>query len=111
MLVTCFEVPNCGGYCIVRRLEAQLGRERGDEPLTNEFDCPLLTLTSKLYCLSPSRVYSAVSVVHMCNDSCMLKQLTTHRQFEREEVNLDSKLVFVHDLLNNLFCLNIYCIQ
>ena len=60
--------------------------------LTNEFDCPLLTLTSDVYCITPSLVCRPVSIVHECGTSCHF---------------LNGK--FIHDYSNFMFCFNIFC--
>ena len=80
-----------------------------DQPILNEFDCPLLTLTKTICCISCDKIYSAVSIVHMCDDSCELRTTTVTRHIERESVSLDNQLCLVHYLSNKMFCLNVYC--
>ena len=82
----------------------------GNACILNEFDCPLLDLTTNIYCVDPRVIQSPVSIIHMCNESCRFITAPELTQIERELVSRDSKLTFVHDALNELFCVNIYCI-
>ena len=60
--------------------------------LLNEFDCPLLTLTSDMCCISPLLICRSVSIVHECGTSCCF---------------LNSK--FIHYYTNCSFCFNFFC--
>ena len=87
-------VSNNLEVCIIRELHPQTaGSER--TPLLNEYNCPLLLMTSNLYILSTSRINKPVSIIHVCSDMCRMD--TTYSKFE-------------HDLSNKLYCYNIYCI-
>ena len=105
VLLTCFKVNN-SDKCIVRKLHIQVTENR---PVLNEFHCPNLILTNDIYCIDPTQVSSAVSILHACGVECVLKTQTAHRRIERECISLESQLVLSHDLSNKLFLLNVYC--
>ena len=78
--------------------------------IVNEFDCPILLLTTDVYCVRPAQIQSVISIVHMCGTTCTSETVAIPAQIEREQIST-SKLFFNHDLSNHLFCFNIYCIQ
>ena len=92
--------------CLVQKLEAQ-SCPNGDARL-DEFDCPLLQLTTEIYAISSKQIVKSVSVVHSCTDSCVLVERNTPNLVERESVPT-SKITFTHDLSNNIFCYNVFC--
>ena len=77
------------------------------EPLTNEYNCPLLSLTSRVFPLSCECVKKAVSIIHECN-TCTFVECRSSQRVEREDIEVD-KLTFQHDWTNPFYCLNIYC--
>ncbi len=93
--------------CLVRDFERM---ECDGQPITNDYGCPLLTLTQTIRCVSPQSVASAVSIIHECNSSCSFVQTSRHRRVEREEL-LSASLVYQHDWSNLFFCLNIFCMN
>lgn len=82
--------------CLIRELEYQ--KSTLGPLLLTDIDCPLLYLTTNVYVVPASLVNAPVSVVHVCSDDCMFN---THA----------NSLIYQHDLRNNLFCYNIYCIR
>ena len=57
------------------------------ELLTNDFGCPLLTITSNVKCASSVCLDIAVSIVHECT-TCQFVELNLPRCIERERVSL-----------------------
>lgn len=79
------------------------------EEITNEIDCPLLSLSNVVFATRSSFVMKAVSVVHECTDTCQFKNKEVPRNIEREPVST-SRTEFEHDFIgNSMYCLNIYC--
>ena len=63
------------------------------ELICNDFDYPLLLLSSNVYFIRPG---AAVSVVHECSRSCTFKEVSSSRVVERENVQCH-QTVFEHD--------------
>ena len=80
------------------------------QQITNEFDCPLLSMTNTLYCIPSKSVNHAVSVVHECTNSCTLVTSSVSRIIEHEHIE-SSLIIFKHDFCNKMYCLNVYCID
>ena len=81
-----------------------------DNSGNNELDCPLLSMTNLVYCVSAHAVHHPVSVVHECGTSCEFVSTTITRTVERECVTT-SGLEYKHDHSNKHYCLNVYCIN
>lgn len=96
-----------GKYVIVR--EYEMIRVGNSEILHNEFDCPLLEKTDRLVIL-PITTFTIASIVHECTRSCCFVTATKKRKIEMEQISNDT-LIFQHDTINNIYCLNIYCIR
>lgn len=94
-------------FCLVQVFELL---EMHGVPLTNNYDCPLLELTSHVKTITPATIVSPVSIVHECTDSCVFVNSNTRRRVERCDIVVN-KLVFQHDSSNTLYCLNIYCMN
>ena len=94
--------------CVVIPFEAVLA---GSEVIYNEVDCPLLVLTKDIYFLSPFDLLSPVSVIHECSESCKFVYDDPFRLVERESVKVSNRCVFFHDWNNDMFCLNVFCMQ
>lgn len=86
--------PNEADVCIVRALQPQT-TERG-LPLLTKFDCQELLLSTNLYVLSATSIYAPISIAHVCSDTCTFTTL--------------DPITYMHDLTNNMFCNNIFCI-
>ena len=96
-------------YCVIRPLEMMTAL---GNPITNDFECPLLTLTDTVLLVPPHRVQTSVSIVHQCTDTCTFTDTGIRRRIEREEVHIRScNLLYKHDWSNNLYCLNIFCMN
>lgn len=108
VLAACFKVREGGSsYCIIQLFEPM---DNFGTPLTNEYDCPLLSLTGLFRCVSSYSVVQTVSIIHECTSTCTIKHVATTSQVERLSIE-SQKDVFVHDYTNNLFSLNIYCMH
>ena len=70
-----------------------------------EFECPVLVLTSSMYCISSEQIKSVISIVHLCGDACTFETVAPQAS------SYKSKFVFIHDTSNKLFCLNVYCMD
>ena len=78
------------------------------DPITNEYDCPLLSLTHTIFTARTSEVLQAVSVIHECTGTCQFITKECPRKVEREEVSL-SRIEYVHDFCRNfMYCSNLY---
>ena len=81
-------------------------------PITNDFECPLLTQTDTVLLVPPHWVQSSVSIIHQCTDTCIFTDSGIRRRIEREEVHVHRQnLLYKHDWSNNLYCLNIFCMN
>ena len=97
-----------GKYVIIREYEMiRVGIRR--EILHNEFDCPLLEKTDRLV-IVPITTFTIASIVHECTGSCCFVTRRKKRKIEMEQISNDT-LIFEHDTLNNMYCLNIYCMK
>ena len=76
-------------------------------PITNEYNCPLLILSHVIFITKSSEIVKSVSVVHECGDTCKFVNKETPRNVEREDISL-SRLEYEHDFCTNF--LNIFCI-
>ena len=77
-------------------------------PVLNEYECPLLTLSTTVVFVHSTAISTAISVMHQCSDTCSFVRTSCFENRERESVSTN-KLVFQHDWSNNLYCLNVYC--
>ena len=106
MLLACVQqVDDLKNFCIVNTFD-YISVSVGNEMICNDFNCPLLLLSSNVYFVRPSAVISAVSVVHECSMSCTFKEITSSRVVERETVQC-YQTVFEHNWNNNI-CI-VYC--
>ncbi len=107
LLVNVTSLETLTSVCLVQMLEAV---EVNGQPLQNECDCPLLTLSSTINAVSPSDILTEVSIIHECNDSCKFVEDGATIQVERETIQ-SKRLAYVHDWSNQWYCLNIYCMN
>ena len=81
------------------------------EPITNEIDCPLLTLSRSVFTTRASSVFKRVSIVHECSGTCQFVSKAVPRNIERERVSV-ARIEYEHDFSSNLvYCLNVYCMS
>ena len=110
VLAACFRVDGenkRSSYCLVQLYEPM---DSYGILVTNEFDCPLLSLTTLFRCIPSHSIMQTVSIIHECTPSCVFKHTNTSTQVERETV-VSQKLLFVHDYSNNMFSFNVYCMH
>lgn len=63
VLLACCAVVETGiAFCILQELQPQ--KDIGGMPITSEFNCPLLLLTSNVYAIPTTSIISPVSVIH-----------------------------------------------
>ena len=79
------------------------------QPVNSEYECPLLLLEDKVIVVPVDSFLFSVSIVHECGHTCVFSQ-QGQRRVERETVDSD-RLQYVHDLCNNLYNLNVYCMR
>lgn len=111
ILVACCKTQGVSGraVCIVRGLEKVLTPL--EEPILDEIDCPLLSLTNTIFTTSSKLIRRSVSIVHQCTDTCHFVEKEWPRVMERETVH-SSRMEYEHDFANNLmYSLNIYCMN
>ena len=107
LLAACFSGPDNKSFCVVQLFEHL--DSFGDQ-ICNEYDCPLLTLTILFRCVPSTAISHSVSVVHECSRTCVFKHTDTTTIMERTHVQA-RKLKFVHDLSNNMYAFNVYCMH
>ena len=106
ILLACCKKPDGCCVCLVRGFECYTS-PLGD-PILNELECPLLTLTRTIFAVKTKAVKRAVSIVHECTTTCQFVTKMCPRKIEREQV-LFSRLEYEHDYAQNyMYCLNIY---
>ncbi len=91
--------------CLVQKFE---GIESNGQPIVNEYDCPLLTLTDTITGVYPVNIVIETSIVHECTDSCDFVDdgPLNVLQVERETIQTN-RLAYMHDWTNKLYCFNI----
>ena len=95
-------------YSIIRGFESV---EFNDEPILNEFDCPILEMTDRFIAIKTSAILSVASIVHECTSTCKLTKKVIKRTVEREEDETTIGLALTHDKTNKLYSANIYCMH
>ena len=74
------------------------------QPLVNEYDCPLMDLSTTIFCIAGNNIQRPVSFVHR-----LFKETgASIRNVERDIVQEDT-LIFKHDWNNTMYCYNVYC--
>jgi hypothetical protein len=104
VILCCIE-SNSRCYVIVRHLEPLMA---GTEPVCNDFDCPLYSLTSILRSIPSAAIIWPVSVVHQCTSTCSLQNKNASMTLEWQ-VASQKTLCFSHDWSNTFYCYNVYC--
>ena len=107
LFVASFSVREGGSYCIVQLFERM---DSFGIPITNDYDCPLLSLTNLFHCIPAHYVFQSISVIHECTSTCNLQCVYTSSTVERLSIP-SQKHMFVHDFSNNLYSFNVYCMH
>ena len=89
-------------FCFVRPLELL--------SISNEYNCPLLLCGYTIKLIRVTYVASAVSVMHECTSTCTFSNQLQPQTIERQSV-VHNSLTFEHDFSNDLFSLNVYCLN
>ena len=89
--------------CVIRGLEAIVSPY--GIPITNEYDCPLLSLSHIIFTTKTSEVLKGVSVIHQCTETCQFIDKECGRNVEREDICL-SRLEYQHDFSGKLYVLS-----
>lgn len=108
LLLVCVAKEDCW-CCLVRNMEEI---KINDQQLTNEYDCPLLTLSPYITAISPHSILTSLSVVHECTNTCTFIESHATRRVEREVIQENrTSLIFNHDWSNDIYALNIFCMN
>ena len=109
LFVASFSVREGGSYCIVQLFEPM---DSFGIPITNDYDCPLLSLTYLFHCIPAHCILQSVSLIHECSPTCNLQCINTSSTVERLSVSSQKHTcMFVHDFSNNLYSFNVYCMH
>ena len=81
-------------YCLIQVMEPVTGLD--GEFITNDLECPLLTLSKSICAVHPICVLSSISVVHQCTGSCIFVERLSSANVERESISR-KVLVYEHD--------------
>lgn len=83
--------------------------EFNGQPITNEMECPLMESNGRFDVILSTCILGCISLIHECETLCTY---TSHRKImiEREEVTI-SKKGFEHSGRNNMYAVNIYCMN
>ena len=106
LFVASFSVREGGSYCIVQLFEPM---DSFGIPITNDYYCPLLSLTSLFHCI-PAH--------YICNPFLSFMNAPQHVIFNvyilqaqwKDFLSLHRNM-FVHDFSNNLYSFNVYCMH
>ncbi len=78
--------------------------------MLNEYDCPLLILNKNIFVLPSRTIVTHILVIHQCTNTCEVTKQSWNILHEREQV-ANHTLVLSHDFSNDLYCLNIFCMN
>ena len=93
--------------CVVQLLKAFIA---GDEPILNEQDCPLIQSTNIIMVINSKDIVAPVSLVHQCTSTCKFSLQTVTTTIERKSAE-QNRLIFKHDFINDIYCINNYCMK
>ena len=84
-----------------------------NEPLQNDLECPLLTLTNAIIAVSLISVLTEVSIMHECNTTCIFDSTGPSSVIDMERESIETnRLSYIHNLTNDWYCLlNIFCMH
>ena len=89
-LLACFNTVDSKNYCLVQRMSPDCS---SGVQTCNEFDCPLYFLSFTLSVIS-SNIYTSVSFVHQCSNTCILSDQLSSIVLERETCST-KKIAFI----------------
>ena len=79
------------------------------QPLLNEYNCPLLTLSKTVFCTSSTNVLRSVSLVHEYAESCNFKTAVCVQRVERQDT-VCNVFLHCHDWNNPFNCYSVFCV-
>ena len=85
------------------------------QPVLNDYECPLVSLTKNVCTVDCKHVMRAVSLVHNCTDGCTFEERDTLRKIEQKLTKEKTYYYynhFKHDC-SNMMCVidcNVFCI-
>eukprot|EP00731_Ephydatia_muelleri_P008143 Em0004g481a len=106
LLLTSCQLETGESFCVLQGCDEFVVNS---EPVLNEYECPLLAITKRIFSADCSQIKQAVSIVHECSDSCTVDWGSSSRRIEREASG-EKALVNTHDWTNMLCCLNVHCV-
>ena len=95
LFVASFSVREAGSYCVVQLFEPM---DSFGIPITNDYDCPLLSLTYLFRCIPAHCILQSIFLIHECSPTCV----NTSSTVDRLSVS-SQKHVFVHDFIKIIF--------
>ena len=103
ILLATFKLQDGSVHCLVQGFH-ELTLPDG-QPLVTEYDCPLLDLSTTIFCTASNNIQRPVSFVHQCSATCLFKETgASIRNVEREIVQEDT-LIFKYDWNNTMYWL------
>ena len=94
ILLTTFTLSDGSVHCLVQGFHELTLPDR--QPLVNEYDCPLMDLSTTIFYTAGNNIQQPVSFVHQCTGTCLFKETgASIRNVEREIVQ--DTLIFKHD--------------
>jgi hypothetical protein len=104
ILISCLQAANRISFCVIRLFD-HVG-------VDNEYDCPLFTLTDDILLIPAIKISKSVNMLHQCDKDCVFVRSSGCHIIERETVDLSNEITcFQHNFNNNLYFLNIYCMN
>ena len=73
--------------------------------------CPLYVRGQSLIAVSAKQLICDVSFMHHCGGGCKVVQQGRARQVERQRVEVASGAAVIHDLNNEVFFYNVFCLN
>ncbi|SMN02232.1 hypothetical protein SPONN_626 [uncultured Candidatus Thioglobus sp.] len=95
-------------YCLIQMLEPVCV---DNEPITDNLECPLLTLSNNFYAVQPQCIQTSISIVHQCTHTCTFIDKSSSLHVEREVVLRTHLFLNMIGASNNMYCRNILCIN
>ena len=82
----------------------------GEVSVVNDMDCPYILSTHCFEVVPSANILGSISLIHECMSSCSVVPIRT-ASIEREQVLISGVKSVRHDLTNDLYILNLYCMN
>ena len=82
-----------------------------DKLQKTKLGCPLYVRGQSLIAVSAKQLICDVSFMHHCGGGCKVVQQGRARQVERQRVEVASGAAVIHDLNNEVFFYNVFCLN